>query len=257
MNSFIPSTNVSIQFSIDDVYSSGVVKVYDETETELVSYTLDGGDIANSEFEYVVGAQYNNTGSNTKGLRLVRLTLIDDTGAEHFQEELYYLLPTTRLVKCQNSLATYMEALLMVPDMIGAEAWSGSTKVDKMASLIQAYSQLSEFRLSRGLFLSNQSFDRAAYANRTFSIVDLDAAEFAKLPERVQKDFMRAQMLQAIYLLGGNPAEKLRNTGVMSHSVGESTTFFLTAQKLNRGIADQAYRCISRYLDNQVVILNG
>jgi hypothetical protein len=59
---------------------------------------------------------------------------------------------------------------------------------------------------------------------------DLDLAELGMLTERVRKQLMLATLIEANYLLGGDPIEERRKAGLLSHSAGESTHFFQTSK---------------------------
>lgn len=257
MESHLPGSRIGVGFEIDQAsgYVSGELTVKDQTENVLHTYTLDAGDLANLRFSFIVDAQFNQLGAGEdKGIRLVTLTLTDDDGATDHQEVIYYLLKESRLVKCENSLMTYMEALMMIPDIPNMEAWGLSDKNTRIAALRQAYEDVGMLTLSKNLFseellLANTDTHRNI---RMFGPLD-----FAALAGQTQYDLMRAQLLHAEYLLGGEKAESMRKQGIMSNSVGESTMFFRTTFKLDNGISDRAYRCISRYIDRRVKINYG
>lgn len=243
-----PQKRVKLTFAIPEAsptrYTDGKVVIEDETGAELSEYTMDSGDWGRVAFDFFVDASSNmlNEGKD-KGIRTVTMYLTDVDGLEVEQTERYYLINQSRLTPGENSLMTFSEALMLIPDLTDLQGWVGADDNMRIVALRESYDTLKRFVLNKNFVYRDIS---------DFSSDDLNA-----LSDRVLGDFQRAQVLHADYLLGGQPAKKMREEGVVSNSVGESTMFFRTTKPLSYGISDRAYMYISRYLDRSVRIQRG
>lgn len=246
IDSHPPLQNVRIPFDVPATlhWVEGTVEVLDEHENVIHSHTMTEGDLSNLEYSFIVDAQYNDIGTETKGLRTVTLKVKDAEGIAYDEDHRYYLLAERRLVMGENSILNFTQALLMVPDLTELNGWYDAADDNaRKAALREAYELLSEFNL-------NESF---VYN----SIAKYSKEELEALDERVLNNFRRAQMLHADYLLGGDPEKMMREKGVISNSAGESTMFLRTTKQINYGISDRAYRYISKYLATTTRLVNA
>lgn len=243
MQTHIPNVNVQIVFPIpqDNTFVSGSVSLTDENENEIDVYTMDAGDYGMVDYMHTVKAQLNQIGERPLGLRTVVMTLIDDEGLSHTETHRYYLSNPKPLSVGENSLVTYVQALMIVPELSNLQGWYMASDAQHVAAMIEAYNTLSRFPLNRN-FTHQRITD---YTKEELANVEVTGA---------LADFCRAQLLHANYLLGGEVEKSMRDNGVMSHSVGESTTFFRTSKPLDYGISSRAYQYISRYISRDVVI---
>lgn len=241
-----PNTSVPVNFTLDDSnnYTSGILQVLDENDVELTSYTLSSSDYENTSFSYIVDKTYNNIGDSNIGLRTIFLVLKDEDDIEYDHFVSYYLSTPFTLEVGINSLVTYSQALIMVPSLTKLEGWHSADKNSQVAALSESYDALCDFVLHSGF-------------KRHDSIGGYTKEELESLSTEVFKNFKTAQLLHANYLLGGEVEKSFRDSGVMSHSVGESTTFFRTSKPLDYGISSRAYQRISKYLDKTVKIANA
>jgi hypothetical protein len=244
MESYSPNTKTKVEFSILADTQSAVLVVTDELDAVLLTHTLTEGEYSGVSFTHYVEPILNqiNDGA-TKGLRQLCLTEIDSEGVANESVERYYLISKTPLVKNENSLVTFSEALFLVPELVQLDGWDLSDDSRRKAALIESFKHLNEFKLHANFLRKN--------------VGDYPLEEFELLPTKFQEAFKKAQMLHADYLLGGQPEKSIRDTGQISRSVGESTTFFRTTKQLNYGISDKAYRYIVKYLNYDVRIVNG
>jgi hypothetical protein len=246
MQSHLPNKKVRVTFTIPNptLYASGTVSVVDELQNEVYTHTMDAGDYGQTAYRIVIPETANTLDNATRGLRSVTMTLVDNDGVEYVDTQRYYLLPPAVLTVGQNSLLTFTEALMLVPELTKLDGWIGSEDSMRIAALIESYQTLGRFLLRQDIF-------------DVSDVCELDDTGVATLDAKTLRDFQRAQMLHADYLLGGQPAKALREQGVMSHSVGESTTFFRTTKPLSYGISDRAYHYINRYLNRSVRTQRG
>lgn len=243
MQTHIPNINVQVVFPIpqDNTFVSGTVTLTDENETAVDVYEMDAGDYGMVDYMHTVKAQFNVIGERPLGLRTVLMELIDDEGLSHTQSHRYYVSNPKPLSIGVNSLLTYVQALMIVPELSNLQGWYMASEAQHVAAMTEAYNTLSRFPLNR------------SFVHQRITDYSKEELENAVLKDALA-DFCRAQVLHANYLLGGEVEKSMRDNGVMSHSVGESTTFFRTSKPLDYGISSRAYQYISRYINRDVVI---
>lgn len=142
----------------------------------------------------------------------------------------------------ENSFAGYQELMLDSFDMTDLSAFREATKDEQVAALITAYYNIGSMRVS--LFqhrdLSDPTlFDRDVLIGVT-STRTLRADVLAALKPSVQLQLRRSQLAEANSILGGNPIERARGLGLLSHSAGESTHFYRTTKPLELPISKRA-----------------
>lgn len=242
MQTHAPNTNVKVTLPIPQGnFVFGEVSISDENEDIIDTYTMTTEDFGAESYSHIVGAQLNAIGQNSLGLRTVSMELRDDEGLSHYEKCRYYISSPKPLVAGENSLLTFVQALMLIPTLTNLNGWYLASEEGQIAALSESYNALSRFPL-----------------NRTFAkqkITEYTGEELAGINSKgALEDFQKAQILHANYLLGGEVEKAMRDNGVMSHSVGESTTFFRTAKPLDYGISSRAYHYISRYISRDVVI---
>ena len=246
MSSFHPNEKTRVVFDIDKPFITALVELFDENDVKLTEYTLTASELSQNSFKWIIDATHNDIAESALGMRTARLTATDEDGIKESVTHRYYLVAPVSLVKGDNSLLSFVDALMLVPSLTNLHGWEGADDDQRKSALQEAYSALGSFILSSRFSMQNNKVFPYQY------ITEYNKLAFENLADRVQKDFQKAQLLHANYLLGGEEEKALRDTGVMSKSVGESTTFFRTSKPLSYGISDRAYRYISRYLDRDV-----
>lgn len=149
-----------------------------------------------------------------------------------------------------NSFATYPDLVLESMNRADLSAFSAASKEEKTAALITAYYNIGRLSVSfRGNARNRHPLLPPERLNLVASTVDLTAEDIAVLPNSVQRQLLQAQLIEAEDLLGGNPIERQRLAGLLSHSAGESTHFYRTTKPLelpvNRKTAQALWGIIS------------
>jgi len=245
IESYLPSKRNKLSFDMSSDVVSGQLRILDEGENVLLDYTLSEANLSGVAFNYIVDSAINSLSEDkTKGIRLVTLNLVDLDEVTHSQNREYYIIRESRLVPGENSFGNYAEVLMEIPDLSSLEGWYAADQELRKTALVEAYEAIGLFNLSIRFdpYINSTSFTRE-YIN--------------SLEVRIKRQFLRAQILHADYLLDGQPEKKLRDTGIISRSVGESTSFFRTTKQLNLGISDRAFAYISVYVDRSVRLVNG
>jgi hypothetical protein len=239
MNSHLPEKKVKVVFkTLKGV--SGTIIVTDGKDSNLKEVVLDTSDLSSGSYTYIVDEDVNDIGLLTRDFRTVTFTETDSEGIETEFEHLYYLFPKTILIIAENSFGTLNEALLLTPALSKLKGWDSVDQKSKIAAMCEAYDQVSRFPL--------KSYFTNKYPN------NYTPEQWAKVNTKIRLDFLKAQLTQADFLLGGSPEETFRKQGMISRSVGESTSFFRTSFKLNVGISDRSYEYINRYIEKNISI---
>lgn len=161
----------------------------------------------------------------TRGYRRVELTYVSD-GATFVTSQTYLLERSDRLVVGDNSFATLPDLLLTAADMIELRAFHNASETRQVSALIGAWHNLGQLPVQ---FEDLEGTDRYELGT-TVELIDTD---LALLQPKTLRRLLRAQVIEANDLLGGNPIEARRRLGLISDSAGESAHFFRTAKPLN------------------------
>ena len=142
----------------------------------------------------------------------------------------------------ENSFATYQQLTLESFDMTDLNTFRDATKDEQTAALITAYYNTGSMSVA---FYSNRDLSDPSSVGadellRLTSTRKLTASQLLLLKPEVLKQLMRCQLAEADSILGGNPIERQRSLGLLSHSAGESTHFYRTTKPLELAISKRA-----------------
>lgn len=242
--SHLSGKDVTVTFSntIKGTKQSASITVYDGAEVQLVQYTLTADDLDKQSFSYTIDSSFNTLPDGSgREARQVEYVIVDTDGNEH-SSEMFYLVERKSYVKAgENSLMTFAESLALVPDIPSLKVWHSRPMADKKAALLESFRNLSRFYIKDSYQVDG--------INR---ITNYTVDQYSELDASMIRDFRIAQILEAEAILGGDMATEMRDKGVISRSVGESTTFFRTSKPLQNGIDARAYKYISRYVTRDV-----
>lgn len=142
-----------------------------------------------------------------------------------------------------NSFATWDQFQLESQYMVGIAPYKFASEEEQKAALINAYYAIGDVHVD-----FCPSYRRARYHDqsrmwdasgifegdieRIYSTRQLKEETWAKIPALSKEKLMRAQLIEANFLLSGLTPEKQRLSGLMSHSAGESAHFYRTTKPL-------------------------
>jgi hypothetical protein len=182
--------------------------------------------------------------------RIIEVTLTIAAG-QHRQAFGYVLQPVEPLIVGVNSFQSIINAEVVATMLPGVESFKAAARADKVAAMAFAREQLCqleyriEFESQSHLIVDHPVVD----GRRDLS--SLLAADLANLPADFLKALNRAQVIQANYLLGGEEAAKMRDEGVLSTTVGESSTMFRGGMKpIEYPVSRRVVSALARYLQN-------
>lgn len=224
------------------VPTSFVWSLYDEIGTVLVADTSVAVSETDTSVVVTVSGSDNTlaTGNQIESRELLA-KVVDTSGVEHTLRAYYIVANTNRLVSMVNSLVTYPQALRLSMDFADLRGWQLASQEQREAALVQAFGNLTLLKLSPDYFPSE-----------FISLIDMADADFQQVDAKIRDAFQRAQLVEANVLLGGDGTDLHRKSGIMSQSVGESTTFFRTIKPVDLPISKQALKLVSRYLDMSI-----
>lgn len=174
-------------------------------------------------------------------------------------QEFFLIVARQPLVRFRNTLVTYTEALAIRhgfgPVLAG---WDGADDAMRISALINAFDSLARVTYAvSSLREGTSSKDYAAYGTGSDEIFDMrravridaiDQARFADLPERFCKAIRRAQMIEADVILGGDEVARVREAGIISETIGESSTFYSSKPFLNLPMSRRTYEVLKPYI---------
>lgn len=150
---------------------------------------------------------------------------------------------TDRLRVLNNSFGQWSELSLMAHDMVSLPFYKFAAEDEQKAALINAYHNIADVHVDfcpphRRARWHNQSqmwdhegvFEGAL--ERIYSTRQLNDITWGSLPQMIKEKLMRAQLIEANFLLADQTPEKQRLSGLLSHSAGESAHFYRTLKPL-------------------------
>lgn len=228
--------------------------------------SLDAGAVADFDpakdyvtFE-IAGDKLSLPGATPSAGREIVVALATSDGEIEVRD--YFLIVASRpLALMENSFVTYAESL-GVRQGFGPilNGWDATLDVTSRGqALAEAFERL--LRMSYKVpFLDWQSRVPSDYAvfgdgtdlpwdyTRRVRLRGMSVADFDQLPPDFVKAIKRAQLLEADIILGGDVVGRKRQDGIISETIGESSTYFSSKPYLNLPVSRQAYEEIKRYV---------
>jgi hypothetical protein len=173
----------------------------------------------------------------------------------------YFLIVSAYpLAVMQNSFLTYAEALALRTEFASLPGWDGKDPTQHAAALSHAYRSLCKVSFKVPGYLGGlENMDKAWFGTgaespfydhggRHVRLAMLTVEEFDGMAEAFTRAVKRAQLVEADTLLGGDPIGDKRRAGLISETVGESSSFFQSKPYLNLPICRAAYEEVRRYI---------
>jgi len=154
------------------------------------------------------------------------------------------IIESTDLLRVlENSFGQWGELSLLARNMVSLKSYQFAQPDEQKAALINAFHNIADVHVN---FCPPHS--RARWHNQSqmwdgegvfedalegiYSTRQLTDVIWAKLKPEVKDKLMRAQLIEANYLLSDQTPEKQRLAGLLSHSAGESAHFYRTVKPL-------------------------
>jgi len=191
--------------------------------------------------------------------REILLTATTDNGDVEIRDY-FVLVGSQPLIRYGNTLLTYPEALAKRRDFGPTlDGWDGADEKARIGAMVHAHANLSRIAyFVRQLPSSGNVRDYAAYGTgdgdclfevvRKIHLSTMTAPKFAELPADFKKAIKRAQLIEADVLLGGDLVGRVRQDGIISETIGESSTFYSSKPFMNLAINRRTYEVLKAYI---------
>lgn len=183
---------------------------------------LYSGDVP---FLTVPAAQNQLSAGTNRGYRRIEIVYTAETGTVYNTSITYFIEGSNALVVGTNSFASLADLLLVSADMIDLRVFQASIEARQVSALIGAWHNLGQLPVR---FADLEGTDRYLIGSTT----ELIDADITLLQPKTYQRLLRAQVIEANDILGGNPIEARRRAGLMSDSAGESAHFFRSSKPL-------------------------
>lgn len=242
--------------------------LYDERGAVLASDTVAPFDPADAAATFVMTAEQLTVAEGIASAGRELVVFATTTDGEVELRDYFLLVANKPLALMFNSFITYPEAMALRmsfgPTLTG---WDANSPETRHASLIHAHQQLLRLRLVTGrgsnvpLISSYAGFGTGTDTN--FSIArraylrEMTIEAFDALPPAFLTAIKRAQLIEADSLMGGNPVDAKRQSGIVSEKIGESSMFFQSKPYLNLPVARRTYEELQTFIVLTVGIQRG
>lgn len=237
-------------------------ELFDEDAVSLATGIVDlTGAVAAVTFS-VPAAELTLAAGVPHAGREIVLTLTTPDG-EIEVRDYFVLAASAPLVRFGNSILSYPGALA-VREGFGPSlpAWDGATDQQRIGALIHAHANIARIAFTvpfdRG---ARQDTDFAAYGtgddfvwdrSRRVSLNSMTAERWAQLPKTFTDAVSRATVVEADTLLGGDSIGDKRRDGIISETIGESSTFYQSKPILDLPISRRAYSILRRFINIEI-----
>lgn len=240
-------------------------RVTDADGVEVIAQTDLSGFTPSDPIAVIAVLAANNTLASGVGRALRALDLLCTTAAGTVAVSASYLIQTADpLMLAVNSFQTLAQAEFTAANMPNLPGWDAATKDSRIAALMDArqHINLLNFTPINGNsiwgqdslnFVPEGSFGTPfAATNGAFiwagDLSYLTPAQFATLPARFSAALKMAQVAEANYILGGDPEEDNRRTGLLSDAVGESRQSYRARTPLDIPVSKRALRYLAMFI---------
>lgn len=194
------------------------------------------------------------------------IVLACETASGEVEVRDYFILVAQHPLKpFSNTLLTYLQALALRrqfgPTLSG---WDEASEEDQKRSLMHAFANLARISFTVALPAGRLERDYAAYGtgsddifevSKRVSLGNMTAERFAELNSSFKNAVVRAQLIEADTILGGDPVERTRSDGIISESIGESSTFYQSRPSLQLPIGRRAFEILKPWIRFKVSIV--
>jgi hypothetical protein len=256
MQSFLTAQAVSFTIELRD--ESGLAidaasiqyRLIDDAEADVIPKTAIASFTPGDPAVTIETTAEHNTlaPGSPRGIRVIELyvTRVDGVSIKLSRE--YLIEAEEILTEGLNSFQNYPTALLGSVDIPNLDAWVAATKADRIVAMTTAWRAVGQLRF-RYVFDGYQNIIDNTMAVSDITLASL--AEYRAFPVQFKQALRRAQIIEANYLLGGDELDAIRESGVTSMVVGESTNFYRATKPLTRPICKAAMKELSKWVVNR------
>jgi hypothetical protein len=261
MNKYLAGETVTVTFPIDEsqgaMPATASYRLLDENEAVLIEQSI-ATDPANGAVTIVIDgtknqlpidvirfAYENHDVQAVRAARIVQITLAMPSGT-YRASQTYLIEAASLLVPGTNSFQTMTKANLVALEIPQLNGWAAATDEQKIAAMVQARLNLGQLRYRYRFDDNWMNYVMPEFA--LYAITSLSQDEYVQLPAAFRHNLERAQVIEADYLLNADPVMARRNQGIVSETVGDSTTSFNPIRPLTGLVCPRAMQEMSRYV---------
>lgn len=173
-----------------------------------------------------------------------KVLILDESGATVGQVVTPVIIEAADMMRVlDNSFGTWPDLTMTSRYMVNILPFNMATEDEQKAALIQAYHNIGDVHVDfcpphrrARYYPQNRMWDDTGIfesdLDRIYSTRMLKTETWAKLRPDQKEKLVRAQIIEANFLLSGLTPEKQRLSGLLSHSAGESAHFYRTTKPL-------------------------
>ena len=254
MQSYKQGSNIVLTFPL--VSDSGVSltpallswRLLDESGVELQTWST--GVAPASPTDKTSEVRLDALLTTISGTRALRVVELEVTGADGSVSVLTKTIliqgrEISTLVFGMNTFQTYGQAFLLSSDFTDNQVsnWITAGREAQEQALIQAYQHILQLSLRTNTAENwNQSLlqDDGAISLSYGSLRFMTPAQMMNLPIMLSAALKKAQLLEAVDVLTIDPLAEVRDSGVLSIKVGESSQFFRAVKPLEFSVCKAA-----------------
>lgn len=260
MQRYVAETEVKVQINVAaelGTITALSYRVTDENDLEVVAKTaLPLTALENGIATVTVAAEFNRLLGIPMGYRNIELSVTGANGSSRTSAG-YIIESENPLVEPINSFVGLSAAEFLASQFTDLLGWDNASRDQRINALIRAANALRQmtFAIPRSDDQEDEVFTtvvpehyESSEYSKFFSIESLTAGEYVRLPQAFKTALKRAQVIEANFLLGGDPIEQVRSQGLMSQTVGESSQFYRATKPLQLLISRRAIAELRGYV---------
>lgn len=229
-------------------------RIADHSNVELVArLSLSSFTSGDAQAIITIAGSVNTLqeGGSRRALRIIELFLTTSSGVVRITHE--YIVEAAEVLELGiNSFQSYYESVLLSLDITDIKSYEFAAKSDRISAMISAWRNIGKLYLrylDDQRYLAENDMERLVLpVAETGDITLLDAYRFNNLPVEMRAAILRAQIIEADYLLGGDPLGNLRRQGVIATITGESSQYFSQKTPYQGPVCKRAMKELGRYI---------
>lgn len=245
------TVTIAVPFVDEDgnefVPTAGTAKLYDAAGTEIVNLGVVTLVPVSKRADVLVDAAHNTLAAF--GMKAVqRVSVVFTVGVETKVVDVEYLVSSgVVLLRQVDSFQTYEEALEVSSDMFDLTGWDGSSKKVRCAAMRLAYTRIAglNYKIARK---DDQNRLSPTGAQVIEDLSELTVAEFDDLPAEFKAAVRQAQVVEAEHVLSGDTINAKRDAGIISETIGESSSFYRSGKALKLALSPRALDLLKPYI---------
>lgn len=197
-----------------------------------------------------IPAEYNMLAGKDRSLRSLTLTVTNDSGGSVEIRQDYVIVSHLDLAVPAQSFQTIGESALNAMDVPSIEQLEAAPDYVKRKALIEAAKRISSLPFDMSSQRDGQRIitDFFSYTDDEIDLQAMTTEQWASLDAKFKEALVKAQLVEANDILGGNPIEDQRRAGLLSHTVSESKHMYRTGKPIQMAVGNRAMRYLSGYI---------